>query len=196
MNKENIAMERDKYWDSLKFVLIFIVVYGHIVSHYLGNSHYNMAIYNLIYLFHMPLFIFISGRFSHVRDVKKYKKGIIRLAETYVVFQIIRTIVSLLFENADLSWECLIKPNWILWYILVLIYWRLIVYFAYLEFGEQWIQQYRSWIVMVSFAISILAGFIPIGDDFSIQRTLSFFPFFVMGYYSVDFDIRNYINNT
>jgi hypothetical protein len=142
----------------------------------------------------MPLFIFISGRFSHVRDIQKYKRGIIRLAETYVVFQIIRTIVSVLFENAVLSWDCLIIPNWILWYILVLIYWRLMVYFLYLKKGQQWMQQHRRKIVIVSFGISIMTGFIPIGEELSIQRTLSFLPFFVMGYYSVDFDIKKYLN--
>jgi fucose 4-O-acetylase-like acetyltransferase len=184
-------MERDKYWDSLKFVLIFLVVYGHIVAHYLGKSHFNMAIFNLIYLFHIPLFIFISGRFSHVKDIKKYKKGIVRLVETYVVFQIIRTIASVLFEKAVLSWDCLIIPNWILWYHVALIYWRLMVYFIYLKAGQQWIQQHRLMIVLASFAISIMAGFIPVGDAFSLQRALSFLPFFVMGYYSVDFDIRD-----
>ncbi len=187
-------MERDKYWDSLKFILIFFVVYGHIAPHYLGNSHFNMAIYNLIYFFHMPLFIFISGRFSHIRDIKKYKRGIIRLAETYVVFQILRTIASVLFENAELSWDCLIIPNWILWYIQVLIFWRLMVCFAYLRLGQSWIQLHCRKIVVASFGISLLAGFIPIGEEFSIQRTLSFLPFFVMGYYSVDFDIRKTIN--
>ena len=184
-------MERDKYWDSLKFVLIFLVVYGHIVAHYLGKSHFNMAIFNLIYLFHIPLFIFISGRFSHIKDIKKYKKGIVRLVETYVVFQIIRTIASVLFEKAVLSWDCLIIPNWILWYHVALIYWRLMVYFIYLKAGQQWIQQHRLMIVLASFAISIMAGFIPVGDAFSLQRALSFLPFFVMGYYSVDFDIRD-----
>ena len=183
-------MERDKYWDSLKFVLIFLVVYGHIVAHYLGNSRFNMAIFNLIYFFHIPLFIFISGRFSHVKDIKKYKKGIVRLVETYVVFQIIRTIASVLFEKAVLSWDCLIIPNWILWYNIVLIYWRLMVYFIYLKAGQQWIQQHRRKIVLASFGISMMAGFIPVGDAFSVQRALSFLPFFVMGYYSVDFDIK------
>ena len=67
-------MKRDLYWDSLKFVLIFFVVYGHIIAHYSELSRINMATYNYIYLFHMPLFVFVSGRFSHIRDKQKYKK--------------------------------------------------------------------------------------------------------------------------
>lgn len=193
MNKENIAMERDKYWDSLKFVLIFIVVYGHIVSHYLGNSHYNMAIYNLIYLFHMPLFIFISGRFSHVRDVKKYKKGIIRLAETYVVFQIIRTFVSVYFENYNFTIECLTKPAWTLWYLVVLIYWRIFLYTIHGKKCSEWIHQHKCKVIIASLCISVIAGFIPF-NFLAIQESLSFLPFFVMGYFSVDYNIKEKIN--
>ena len=187
-------MERDKYWDSLKFILIFLVVYGHIASHYLGNSHFNMAIYNLIYFFHMPLFIFVSGRFSHLRDRKKYKRGIIRLMETYLVFQIIRTIASVLFEKELLSLAFLTTPNWILWYLIVLIYWRLLIYMIHGRFGPLWIQLNRHSIIMTSFCISMIAGFIPIDNPFGIQRALSFLPFFVVGYYSVDIDVRKLIN--
>ena len=61
-------MKRDLYWDSLKFVLIFLVVYGHTIETYSPDGSINRAIYNLIYVFHMPLFIFISGYFSKKYD--------------------------------------------------------------------------------------------------------------------------------
>ena len=51
-------MKRDKFWDSLKFILIFFVVYGHIIETYTEYSSFNQAMYNFIYIFHMPFFMF------------------------------------------------------------------------------------------------------------------------------------------
>lgn len=132
----------------------------------------------------MPLFIFISGRFSHIKDRQKYKKGILRLLETYIVFQIIRSGIPVILGK-ELTLKCLHTPNWILWYLVALIYWRLMVYFI----PQSWLQ-HRNRILAASFCVSLLAGFVPIGYPFVVQRTLTFLPFFVMGYYSVDFDVR------
>lgn len=59
---------RDTYWDSLKFVLIFLVVLGHMIEPYITSSKVILAVYNFIYLFHMPLFVFVSGRFSVMKE--------------------------------------------------------------------------------------------------------------------------------
>lgn len=183
-----LQMKRDIYWDSLKYILIFLVVYGHVIRHYTTGSPFNMATYNFIFMFHMPLFIFVSGRFSHIRDRQRYKKGIIRLFETFIIFQIIRTAIPLL-HGGKLTSDCFTTPNWILWYLVALIYWRLMVYFI----PEKWLK-HRKRIVAISICISLLAGFIPIGHPFVVQRTLAFLPFFVIGYYSKDFDIKSHIN--
>lgn len=180
-------MKRDLYWDSLKFILIFLVVYGHIAPRYLEGSQFNMAIYNFIYMFHMPLFIFVSGRFSRIRDRKKYIHGIYRLFETYLVFQIIRSSIQVIKGEESLS-VFFTTPQWTLWYLVVLIYWRLAV--CYLP---ESIFQYRKGALISCFFISIIAGFIPIDNTFAIQRALAFLPFFVMGYLSSEADVRKYI---
>lgn len=180
-------MKRDLYWDSLKFVLIILVVYGHIVPYYCADSSFNMAIYNSIYMFHMPLFVFVSGRFSHIRDRQRYKKSIVHLLETYIVFQIIKSIL-LFFHGGEITIQCLTTPNWTLWYLVALIYWRLMIYVI----PKEWLENYK-FVLLVSFAISLLAGFIPVDLQFVIQRTLSFLPFFFLGYYSVNWDIISHI---
>lgn len=65
MNKQ--VTERDPYWDSLKFILIFIVVYGHMIETCVEISSFNQDTYNFIYIFHIPLFVFISGQFSRMK---------------------------------------------------------------------------------------------------------------------------------
>ena len=181
-------MKRLLFWDSLKFILIILVVYAHIISPYKFGSQVNMAAYNFIYSFHMPLFIFISGRFSHIRNKDSYQQRTLKLLETFIVFQILG-IVILLLEIKHLSIYNLIRPYWIFWYLLVVVYYRLIVYYM----PQQWLQ-YRKTILTVSFCISIAAGYLPIGDDFGIHRMLSFLPFFVIGYYATDIDLPTYIN--
>ena len=181
-------MKRNTYWDSAKFVLIFLVVYTHTISPYRPDSQFNAAFYNLVYSFHMPLFIFISGRFSHIRNKEKYKSRTIKLLETYLVFQLFFIAISFL-SGKSLSISYFTKPFWIYWYLLALVYWRLMVYFI----PPKWLQQ-RKTILILSICISLLGGYIPIGYHMSIHRAMCFLPFFVMGYYSTDIDLRKYIN--
>ena len=55
MPNASVGAKRDPYWDALKFVLIFLVVYSHIVP-FADYSRYKVAAFNYMYLFHMPLF--------------------------------------------------------------------------------------------------------------------------------------------
>lgn len=50
--------ERSLYWDTIKGLLIILVVFGHCGTA-VGNN-----LLSVIYSFHMPLFILVSGFFS------------------------------------------------------------------------------------------------------------------------------------
>ena len=54
---EGRRVRRIAYIDILKGVAAFLVVLGHIVT-YDADFH---RLYNVIYSFHMPLFMFLSG---------------------------------------------------------------------------------------------------------------------------------------
>ena len=84
--------------------LIFLVVLAHCVSSYRPAGGINQALYNYLCTICMPTLIFVSGMFSQVKDREKYKIGILRILETYVVFQLIRTIPPMLISgNITLS---------------------------------------------------------------------------------------------
>ncbi len=82
--------------DRLKGVAIFLVVLGHIVSREPPeNAHWYMYLKDSIYLFHMPLFMFISGLIlaytrkpiESIKDYGKYLKSkFIRLIPAYLGF--------------------------------------------------------------------------------------------------------------
>ena len=184
-------MKRDLYWDSLKFVLIFLVVYGHTIEFYAPNGSFNRATYTFLYIFHMPLFIFISGRFSHIKNKRKYILGISRILETYILFQVIWGLIIWSENKSSFSFVSLIMwPNWTLWYLLSLVYWRIMVAII-----PRKIMDNRPLSILIAcFLISIFGGLIPVGAQFSLQRTMAFMPFFFMGYYSTKIDIMIYIN--
>lgn len=56
---------RDLSYDVLKGILILLVVLGHSIQDPFGNVCWNNVLFNFIYTFHMPLFIMVSGYFSH-----------------------------------------------------------------------------------------------------------------------------------
>lgn len=55
---------RDERFDTLKFVLIILVCWGHLIqidkNVFSGET---IALFKLIYTFHVPLFAFMSGFF-------------------------------------------------------------------------------------------------------------------------------------
>ena len=64
--------ERDYLFDNIKFFLIFLVVFAHLLEPKLGDSTVKAA-YNVIYSFHMPVFIFVMGYFAKFNPAKILK---------------------------------------------------------------------------------------------------------------------------
>lgn len=185
-------IKRDLYWDTLKFVLIFFVVCAHTFVVHSPDGSFNRALYSFICLFAMPMFIFVSGRFSHIRDIDKYKLGLLRIFETYIVFQVIRSIILLLHRD-PLSFHSiltyLLMPTYTLWYLVCIIYWRLLV----MLIPKKILSEKPFAILTLCFAISILGGFIPV-RILSLQRAMTFLPFFFLGYYSTEIDLRKWLS--
>jgi fucose 4-O-acetylase-like acetyltransferase len=61
---------RDYSIDFLKTIAIFLVIYGHSISHIdIGQVlFWNNSQYKFIYIFHMPVFIFISGYLFNINN--------------------------------------------------------------------------------------------------------------------------------
>ena len=164
------------FFDSAKFLLIFFVVFGHMMESNRGLS-YNGELYGCIYLFHMPLFILISGFFSKKNDdVNQFWRSELRLIETFLVFHIGSLLFKVLVYGHDIGLADITIPGFGSWYLLSLIYWRII-----LQFTPSKVLGHK-WILPFCLAVSLLGGYVPIGGAFSIQRTFTFLPFFVIGY--------------
>ena len=183
-------MERDSYFDSLKWGLIILVIYGHMISNnYYPGGSFGRAMYNTLYLFHMPLFVFLSGRFSQLNDRKRYRKGMLRLLESYFVFQVLLTLYNVM-QGYDFSLsEFLLQPVYVMWYLISLISWRLMVYFM----GDNVMLRYPKAVVVLSFVFCLAAGLFKHEMPLALQPTMVFMPFFLLGYYSVKVDLRQLV---
>lgn len=163
---------RDPFFDNVKFILIILVILGHIPM----SDSFGHATIMWIFSFHMPLFIFISGFFSKISDNNKFWNGIIKLVETLVVFTIIHLIIVII-KGISLDINSIFEPRWTLWYLMSLIWWRIMLFFT-----PQSIRNNHILLIVLSVVLALGAGWIPLNSQFSFQRTFSFLPFFVMGY--------------
>ena len=59
-----MVQARIKWLDALKLFAIFLVLWGHAVQHLLSSEYWDEPVYRIIYSFHMPLFMTISGFFG------------------------------------------------------------------------------------------------------------------------------------
>ena len=82
----------------------------------------------------------------------------------------------------------LINPQYTLWYLLCLIYWR----FWVLIIPQKILNNRPTLILTICFVVSILGGFLPI-RGLSLHRAMTFLPFFFMGYYSNKINLKDYI---
>lgn len=75
-----MIQERKYKFDNLRFILMFLVVFGHFLA--LQDEY---SLYRFIYSFHMPAFIFISGYFAKYSR-RRILEVFLMLAEKYFAF--------------------------------------------------------------------------------------------------------------
>lgn len=168
--------QRIYLFDNIKFFLIFLVVVGHMMEPY-RNISFNGPVYGWIYLFHMPLFIFISGYFSKkYTEIGKFWWSELRLLETFVVFHVGSIIFKIVVLGESIDLADIVIPGYGSWYLMSLLYWRLMLQFT----PSSWLKS--IWLIPICIGFSLIGGYVPVGGAFSVQRTFTFLPFYCLGY--------------
>ena len=173
--------KRDPYFDNLKFILILFVVLGHFTTLNLGNVQL-ASITNVIYSFHMPVFIFISGYFS--KNINKQRKTEIdHLLFSYIVFELLNNIYANYSHFGRASHTLhILTPTAQNWYLVGLLFWRTIA--PYFNLFNHYVCFFSS------LFFSLIIGFDEQLNSFlCLYRILYFTPFFILGYYCADFKI-------
>ena len=167
-------MKRTAYFDNAKAILIYFVVVGHLLSGFLRENHQLDTLYLVIYIFHMPAFILISGHFSKkIRTINDLKKIVKTLVLPYILFQLLYSYYYKEVFNDPIEFEFL-EPRYALWFLLSMVMWKLLLS----------IFSYHRLMIVVSIVLSLTLGyFSEINEWLSLSRTFFFFPFFLMGYF-------------
>lgn len=169
--KKRIAL-----WDNLKFLLIIFVVIGHYTQQFRADNETLQRIYVFIYSFHMPIFIFVTGLFSKKAVDEKNIKKVLPYLTCFFATTLILFIIKALLGWAPV-FE-LFSPSGISWYLMSMFFMFLITML---------IKDYKpQYIFVLSLIIGVMCGFVQTEnpDFFTWMRTLTFYPFFCLGYIS------------
>lgn len=155
--------------DNVKILLIFLVVLGHVIER-LGERN---LIYKIIYSFHMPLFVLITG-FTFKKYIYNFDHNKI-IQKTLVPYCVFQLVYSLVTKNYSLVHFILI-PYYHLWYLVSLYFWCIVAYSIK--------SKNKIFIFVIFTLLGILSGLFPIpAAPLSNSRTLVYFPFFLIGFY-------------
>lgn len=166
-----IVKERNQYFDNLKGFLIILVIIGNsleLANPEVVNVHFLIL---LLYVFHMPLFVFLSGYFSKLSK-RTTKQKVEKSIKLYVGAQVFYTAFNFFILGRESAKLRILMPQWTLWYLLSMVFWYII---------SDYVKDYKKWIIW-SVIIAMIAGLdSSIGTSGSSSRTLFFLPFFIGG---------------
>lgn len=125
--------QRDYLMDNIKAFLLFLVAFGHTLDVYKGSGGAELYIMKYLYLFHMPMFAFITGYFTKNYD-KARDTAVEKCLIPYLVFQggyvlmaKIMIHLNLASFNSDVFNGSLIVPSSAFYYLLAVVFWKLSV---------------------------------------------------------------------
>lgn len=167
-------------FDNIRFLLMFLVVLGHMLE--VIHSEVGSQLYRVIYSFHMPLFIFVSGYFARYDR----NKILVNFVYPYLLFQSLYCFFAGMMVKKSQIVIQFTTPQWILWYLLAVSF----CYFLLPMFDVKSLKTKVATVIGL-FTLGLLAGYEnTIGYYLALGRFISFLPFFVMGFYSRSFLIR------
>lgn len=168
-----VEKQRNLKFDNVKCLLIFLVVLGHISEKYTGDYSGFKIIFLIIYVFHMPAFLYISGLLSkNTIDKKKYN-NIFSYLMLYFVIKIIRNGVNYLI-NGKGSFSILSESG-LAWYAGAL--------FAYCIITVLMSRVDKRWLLICVVILGCFAGYDnKLGDFLILSRVIVYYPFFLLGY--------------
>ena len=171
IKKERAAVPYSCLIDNIKVLLIFLVVFNHIIAFNLVKVDTVVRyVWYAITIFHMPAFVFISGYLSKKPQnvLKNFKNLLIPYVLGYTL-----TWYSQIWLGRSVDYEILRPTGSVMWYILALFIYRLTIE----ALGK------IRFIVLLSILFALWAGTRPEFTTFlSSSRIVVFFPFFVAGY--------------
>lgn len=173
--------ERESYLDNIKILLLFMVAFAHNLIPFKDESIGIEMVIKAIYLFHMPLFTFVTGYLvrKSKRDVWGYIK---KLLMPYLVFQLLYIVIGAVMINmgvidysSDTMTLSIIEPSGPLYFLVCMIVWRLLC-----PIFDQ-IKRNRI-LASAGVMLAAVAVFLDPYSNTMVMPIFSLLPFYYMGY--------------
>ena len=193
---ETITNDRDNVMDYIKAFAILLMVFGHGIQMFNGDVfrnnelYYDNRIYQIIYSFHMPIFMLISGYVFYYknRESSGIIQGLYRYFIPIITFATIRNIIS--GEFCDIK-EFGIKEIYyifhVLWFLWAIIYSN--IAFFIVRYIKKTCMKILG-ISLVSFFIIFLTPDVMMGDVYKYV-----IPYFAVGYALNKYNVINRIQS-
>jgi fucose 4-O-acetylase-like acetyltransferase len=157
-------------------MLIFLVIFAHLLELWFNET--TLKLYHVIYSFHMPVFIFLTGYFAKFNR-KRIGFGFLF---AYVVFQklylIFDGVVIYKLAYSEIQFQYT-TPYWLLWYLMAIMF-----YYILIPMIDTRDIRIKLGILFLAVVVALLVGNdYSVGMYMTLARTVSFFPYFIAGYY-------------
>ncbi len=158
-------------YDNIKFFLMLLVIAGHLVDYcgYKRSYEDYSSFLTIVYSFHMPAFIFISGLFHSGKNV--LSKAFRYLAIGISMKAVIYVEKLIIFGSAELD---LFNETGVPWYMYALAFFNSIMY-AVKDVN-------KKLVLIISVIAALAVGYTAQPGDFlTLARVIVFFPVYLLG---------------
>ncbi len=172
MSKTNSRIAK---WDNVKAFLMILVVLGHGIAAYISQSGLLSNIYLWLTVFHMPLFMFVTGLFSK-SFVNAPRFNCNKIISYILIFFFIKVTIHLTLllvrGKGNFTW---LSEKGTPWYIFVTAVFMSLTYV---------IKRFNpKKVLVISVALALAVGYIgEIGDVLTLSKMFTFYPYFFLGY--------------
>lgn len=171
------VQSRDTYWDQCRAVLMWLVILGHCIQLLFTDTFFSQPVFKFIYLFHMPLFMWISGYFA-LNSIQRHGWKIITNRSTQLllpIFTIGTAQVFLLLIGGHFTFLEIISSYKCLWFL-----WSLFECYIFGLIVQLF--KIKIWKIFSTFIPIYISAFTP--EYLPYGNYLSYvWPFFVFGMY-------------
>ena len=170
--------QRIYIFDNAKALLILLVVLGHAADYYTSQYESLRTFFIFTYLFHMPLFIFLAGLFSK-STINKDPFRSERVLHFFTLYFVMEVLFYLLrhfvLGEENFRFNPFVEDG-VPWFMFAMGVWLIL--------GRLFRDTSPLLVLSLSIIGMLLIGYFPIGDHLVTSRIITFFPFFIAGYYT------------
>lgn len=179
-NEEGLRIkQREAFYCNVKLLLIFMVIYGHMIESMIDSVEPLAQVYRVIYSVHMPLFLFLSGFFlkSRISCLRQVKQMLLYYGACQSAVVLVGRMLGIQLSLGI--------PVWLLWYLLSLSCMAALGWLWYVAAERwEWLNHVVAKIVLLNLAVILActAGeWSAVGRWLSLSRTICFLPYFLAG---------------